>query len=50
MRKKKKDKRYYNYFDNYTNKVNIIEYNPIDDSDFEQASTSAIENYISSLE
>ena len=31
-------------------KVNIIEYNPIDDSDFEQASTSAIENYISSLE
>lgn len=31
-------------------KVNIIEYNPIDDGRFQQASNSALENYISSLE
>jgi 23S rRNA (adenine2503-C2)-methyltransferase len=31
-------------------KVNIIEYNPIDDCDFEQASTTALENYIATLE
>lgn len=31
-------------------KVNIIEYNPIDDGAFQQASNEAIENYISALE
>ena len=31
-------------------KVNIIEYNPIDDGEFQQASSEALENYISSLE
>ena len=31
-------------------KVNIIEYNPIDDSDFKQASSEAIKNYIYHLE
>jgi len=31
-------------------KVNIIEYNPIDDSDFKQASNEAIQNYIQQLE
>jgi len=31
-------------------KVNIIEYNPIDDGDFKQASNDALENYISCLE
>lgn len=31
-------------------KVNIIEYNPIDDGDFQQASNEALENYISNLE
>ena len=31
-------------------KVNLIEYNPIDDGMFQQASDSAIDNYISSLE
>jgi 23S rRNA (adenine2503-C2)-methyltransferase len=31
-------------------KVNIIEYNPIDDSDFQQASNEAIQNYIQQLE
>lgn len=31
-------------------KVNIIEYNPIDDGEFRQASGKAIENYINSLE
>ena len=31
-------------------KVNIIEYNPIDDGDFQQASSEALENYISNLE
>ena len=31
-------------------KVNLIEYNPIDDGDFQQASASAINNYISNLE
>jgi 23S rRNA (adenine2503-C2)-methyltransferase len=31
-------------------KVNLIEYNPIDDGKFQQASNEAIENYISSLE
>lgn len=31
-------------------KVNIIEYNPIDDSEFQQASNEALENYIASLE
>ncbi|MBD0832871.1 23S rRNA (adenine(2503)-C(2))-methyltransferase RlmN [Aestuariibaculum sediminum] len=31
-------------------KVNIIEYNPIDDGEFQQASNQALENYISSLE
>ena len=31
-------------------KVNIIEYNPIDDGDFKQASNEALENYISHLE
>jgi len=31
-------------------KVNIIEYNPIDDSEFQQASTEALGNYIHSLE
>lgn len=31
-------------------KVNLIEYNPIDDGEFQQASSSAINNYISNLE
>ncbi len=31
-------------------KVNIIEYNPIDDGEFQQASSDAIENYIKTLE
>lgn len=31
-------------------KVNLIEYNPIDDGEFQQASKSAINNYISNLE
>jgi len=31
-------------------KVNIIEYNPIDDGEFQQASPAAIENYIKTLE
>ncbi|NCP89521.1 MAG: 23S rRNA (adenine(2503)-C(2))-methyltransferase RlmN [Flavobacteriales bacterium] len=31
-------------------KVNIIEYNPIDDSEFQQASKEAIQNYIQQLE
>lgn len=31
-------------------KVNIIEYNPIDDGNFQQASTDALENYIKTLE
>ena len=31
-------------------KVNLIEYNPIDDGQFQQASNSAINNYISNLE
>ncbi len=31
-------------------KVNIIEYNPIDDSEFQQATNEAIKNYIYSLE
>ncbi|RXR20658.1 23S rRNA (adenine(2503)-C(2))-methyltransferase RlmN [Flavobacterium amnicola] len=31
-------------------KVNIIEYNPIDDGEFQQANPEAIENYIKSLE
>ncbi|WP_142785303.1 23S rRNA (adenine(2503)-C(2))-methyltransferase RlmN [Changchengzhania lutea] len=31
-------------------KVNIIEYNPIDDEDFQQASNEALENYIYHLE
>jgi len=31
-------------------KVNIIEYNPIDDGEFQQASSDAINNYISNLE
>ncbi|WP_405296011.1 23S rRNA (adenine(2503)-C(2))-methyltransferase RlmN [Algibacter sp. Ld11] len=31
-------------------KVNIIEYNPIDDGEFQQASNEALENYISTLE
>lgn len=31
-------------------KVNIIEYNPIDDGEFQQAPTKAIENYINALE
>lgn len=31
-------------------KVNIIEYNPIDDGAFQQASKQALENYISTLE
>ena len=31
-------------------KVNLIEYNPIDDGEFQQASTTAINNYISNLE
>lgn len=31
-------------------KVNLIEYNPIDDGMFQQASNAAIDNYISSLE
>lgn len=31
-------------------KVNIIEYNPIDDGHFQQASNEALENYISNLE
>ena len=31
-------------------KVNIIEYNPIDDGSFKQASNEALENYIASLE
>ncbi len=31
-------------------KVNIIEYNPIDDGEFQQASNEALENYIATLE
>ena len=31
-------------------KVNIIEYNPIDDGDFQQASNEALQNYIDTLE
>ena len=31
-------------------KVNLIEYNPIDDGEFQQASNEAIENYIQNLE
>ncbi len=31
-------------------KVNLIEYNPIDDGVFQQASSSVINNYISNLE
>ena len=31
-------------------KVNLIEYNPIDDGEFQQASSRAIDNYISNLE
>ncbi len=31
-------------------KVNLIEYNPIDDGEFKQASKKAIDNYVSSLE
>ena len=31
-------------------KVNLIEYNPIDDGEFQQASNQALENYISTLE
>jgi len=31
-------------------KVNLIEYNPIDDGEFQQASNTAIENYIEALE
>ena len=31
-------------------KVNLIEYNPIDDGEFQQASTQVIQNYISVLE
>jgi 23S rRNA (adenine2503-C2)-methyltransferase len=31
-------------------KVNLIEYNPIDDGDFQQASESAIQSYIKQLE
>ncbi|WP_378182420.1 23S rRNA (adenine(2503)-C(2))-methyltransferase RlmN [Aquimarina sp. SS2-1] len=31
-------------------KVNLIEYNPIDDGEFRQASNAAIENYIKALE
>ncbi|OIQ21540.1 23S rRNA (adenine(2503)-C(2))-methyltransferase RlmN [Lacinutrix sp. MedPE-SW] len=31
-------------------KINIIEYNPIDDGQFQQASSSAIDNYIQALE
>lgn len=31
-------------------KVNLIEYNPIDDGEFQQASSEAIENYIITLE
>ncbi|MGB1042625.1 MAG: 23S rRNA (adenine(2503)-C(2))-methyltransferase RlmN [Tenacibaculum sp.] len=31
-------------------KVNLIEYNPIDDGEFQQASPAAINNYISNLE
>jgi 23S rRNA (adenine2503-C2)-methyltransferase len=33
-----------------TCKVNLIEYNPIDDGQFQQASNAAINNYISNLE
>lgn len=31
-------------------KVNLIEYNPIDDGEFQQASSQAIDNYIAALE
>ena len=31
-------------------KVNLIEYNPIDEGEFQQASSRAIDNYISNLE
>ncbi len=31
-------------------KINIIEYNPIDDGDYQQASNEALENYINTLE
>ncbi len=31
-------------------KVNLIEYNPIDDGIFQQASNEALEKYISTLE
>ncbi len=31
-------------------KVNLIEYNPIDDGEFQQASSNAIDNYVNALE
>ena len=31
-------------------KVNLIEYNPIDDGEFQQADSQAIDNYIKALE
>ena len=31
-------------------KVNIIEYNPIDDGEFQQAKNQALDNYINALE
>jgi 23S rRNA (adenine2503-C2)-methyltransferase len=31
-------------------KINLIEYNPIDDGEFQQAHSFAINNYISNLE
>ncbi|MEM6687709.1 MAG: 23S rRNA (adenine(2503)-C(2))-methyltransferase RlmN, partial [Bacteroidota bacterium] len=31
-------------------KVNLIEYNPIDDGEFQQASNKAIDRYVNSLE
>ena len=31
-------------------KVNIIEYNPIDDGDFQQAADDAVDNYLDALE
>ena len=43
-------KELYEFAKNIPSKINIIEYNPIDDGDFQQAKPDAINNYISNLE
>ena len=39
-----------NFCQHIPSKVNLIEYNPIDDGEFQQASSKVINNYISHLE